>query len=56
MLYMDDMLIACHNIYKISYLKGLLSSESDMKDLGDAMKILGMEIIRDKRIKLMFLT
>lgn len=29
-------------------LKILLNSEFDMKDLGDAKKILGMEITRDK--------
>ncbi|KAH9767170.1 hypothetical protein KPL71_011175 [Citrus sinensis] len=56
MLYVDDMLIACHSINEISHLKDLLSSEFDMKDLGAARKILGMEIIRDRRRKLMFLT
>ncbi|KAH9782240.1 hypothetical protein KPL71_008811 [Citrus sinensis] len=56
MLYVDDMLIACHSIDEISHLKNLLSSEFDMKDLEAARKILGMEIIRDRRRKLMFLT
>ncbi|KAH9717204.1 hypothetical protein KPL71_021739 [Citrus sinensis] len=56
MLYVDDMLIACHSINEISHLKDLLSSEFDMKDLGVARKILGMEIIRDRRRKLIFLT
>ena len=37
--YVDDMLIACHNIYEISHLKGLLSSEFNMKDLGAARKL-----------------
>ncbi|KAH9678410.1 hypothetical protein KPL71_025698 [Citrus sinensis] len=40
MLYVDDMLIACHNINEISHLKDLLSSEFDMKDLGATRKIL----------------
>ena len=53
MLYMDDML---YNIDGISHLKDLLSNEFDMKDLEAARKILGMEIIRDRRRKLMFLT
>ncbi|KAH9686822.1 hypothetical protein KPL70_014523 [Citrus sinensis] len=34
MMYVDDMLIACHSIDEISHLKDLLSSEFDMKDLG----------------------
>ena len=56
MLYVDDMLIPCHSIDEIGHLKDLLSSEFDMKDLGAARKILGIEIIRDRRRKLMFLT
>ncbi|KAH9658076.1 Integrase catalytic domain-containing protein [Citrus sinensis] len=56
MLYVDDMLIVCHSIDEINHLKDLLSSEFDMKDLGAVRKILGMEIIRDKKRKLMFLT
>ena len=47
MLYVDDMLIACGDISKINELKGMLSSEFYMKDLGAAKKILGMEIKRD---------
>ncbi|KAH9658994.1 hypothetical protein KPL70_023693 [Citrus sinensis] len=56
MLYVDDMLIAYHSIDEINHLKGLLSSKFDMKDLRAARKILGMEIIKDRRRKLMFLT
>ena len=52
LLYVDDMLI----IDEYNHLKGLLSSEFDMKDLGAARKILGIEIIKDRRRKLMFLT
>ncbi|GJW07711.1 retrotransposon protein, putative, ty1-copia subclass [Tanacetum coccineum] len=33
---------------KIEYTKGLLRKEFDMKELGPARKILGMEIVRDK--------
>jgi hypothetical protein len=36
--------------------KKLLSSEFDMKDLGAAMKILGMEFTRDKKANLLFLS
>nr|GEX89957.1 retrovirus-related Pol polyprotein from transposon TNT 1-94 [Tanacetum cinerariifolium] len=42
------MLIACKSKSKIEYTKGLLRKEFDMKELGPARKILGMEIIRDK--------
>uniref|UniRef100_A0A3Q7EE90 Reverse transcriptase Ty1/copia-type domain-containing protein n=1 Tax=Solanum lycopersicum TaxID=4081 RepID=A0A3Q7EE90_SOLLC len=47
LLYIDDMLIAANNITEINILKKLLSKEFDMKDLGVAKKILGMEISRE---------
>ena len=50
MLYVDDMLIAAKSRKEITIVKKLLSSEFDMKDLGVAKKILGMEITRDKKI------
>jgi hypothetical protein len=49
MLYVDDMLIACRDMSKINELKRLLGREFDMKDLGVAKKILGMEIKRDRK-------
>ena len=48
LLYVDDMLIAGKNIDDIVELKALLGKEFDMKDLGAAKKILGMEIRRDR--------
>lgn len=48
LLYVDDMLIASRNKSEIERLKQKLSSEFEMKDLGDAKKILGMEIQRDR--------
>ena len=48
LLYVDDMLIASKNKREIDRLKAQLSSEFEMKDLGEAKKILGMEIKRDK--------
>ena len=42
------MLIAAKSKKEITTLKKLLSSEFEMKDLGAAKKILGMEITRDK--------
>nr|GEU79295.1 retrotransposon protein, putative, Ty1-copia subclass [Tanacetum cinerariifolium] len=46
--YVDDMLIACKSKSEIEYTKGLLLKEFDMKELGPARKILGMEIVRDR--------
>lgn len=56
LLYLDNMLITCHDILEIDYLKSLLRSESKLKDLRAAKKIFRMEIIRNKKIKAMFLT
>uniref|UniRef100_A0A3Q7ETH7 Reverse transcriptase Ty1/copia-type domain-containing protein n=1 Tax=Solanum lycopersicum TaxID=4081 RepID=A0A3Q7ETH7_SOLLC len=55
-LYVDDMLIASKKKYDIQKLKGLLSAEFEMKDLGAARKILGMEIIRDRERRKLFLS
>uniref|UniRef100_A0A3Q7IAK2 Reverse transcriptase Ty1/copia-type domain-containing protein n=1 Tax=Solanum lycopersicum TaxID=4081 RepID=A0A3Q7IAK2_SOLLC len=52
----DDMLIAAKKKYDIQKLKGLLSAEFEMKDLGAAWKILGMEIIRDRERRKLFLS
>ncbi|GKE72485.1 retrotransposon protein, putative, ty1-copia subclass [Tanacetum coccineum] len=43
----DDMLIACKSKADIGSTKSLLKKEFDMKELGEAKKILGMEIVRD---------
>ena len=43
-LYVDDMLIAYRSQTKIEKLKSQLNREFEMKDLGEAKKILGMEI------------
>lgn len=56
LLYVDDMLVACKFMDKIKALKQLLNSEFDMKDLGQAKKILGMEIRRNMEKRIMFLT
>ena len=49
LLYFDDMLIASRNQGEICILKAQLSKEFKMKDLGEAKKILGMEIVRDRQ-------
>ena len=56
LLYVDDMLVACKNMIEIHNLKKLLASEFDMKDLGEAKKILGMEIIRDRNAGVLYLS
>ncbi|GMI75420.1 cysteine-rich RLK (RECEPTOR-like protein kinase) 8 [Hibiscus trionum] len=49
LLYVDDMLIASKSQQEIDNLKAQLNQEFEMKDLGEAKKILGMEISRDRR-------
>jgi hypothetical protein len=46
-LYVDDMLLVGNNMDVIKEVKSQLSSKFDMKDLGAANFILGMEIKRD---------
>ena len=53
-LYVDDMLIAGHSKKDITDLKQKLSSQFDMKDLGDAHHILGMCITRDQKQGLLY--
>nr|GFA02670.1 retrovirus-related Pol polyprotein from transposon TNT 1-94 [Tanacetum cinerariifolium] len=48
LMYVDDMLIACKSKPEIEYTKGLLQKEFDMKKLGPAWKIFGMEIVKDR--------
>ncbi|KAH9717385.1 hypothetical protein KPL71_021793 [Citrus sinensis] len=56
LLYVDDMLIASKNRDEIERLKKQLASEFEMKDLGDAQRILGMKIHRDKKNESVWLT
>jgi len=44
LLYVDDMLIVFKNRSAIKKLKNDLFSEFEMKDLGEAKKVLGMKI------------
>jgi hypothetical protein len=50
------MLIAVKSMKKIAALKAQVSSEFDMKDLGAAKKILGIEIVRDRKSRLLYLS
>jgi hypothetical protein len=56
LLYVDDMLIAAKSIVDVNKLKVLLNRKFDMKDLGAAKKILGMEIRRDRDAKRLWLS
>nr|GEY83317.1 retrotransposon protein, putative, Ty1-copia subclass [Tanacetum cinerariifolium] len=53
LLYVDDMLIAYKRKAEIVSTKSLLKKEFNMKELGEAKKILGMEIVRDQSRKIM---
>ena len=48
--YVGDMLIVVKTMIGVNKLKALLSIEFDMKNLGVAKKLLGMEIRRDRAL------
>ena len=56
LLYIDDMLVADPNKDRVQELKARLDREFEMKDLGPANKILGMEIHRDRNNKRIWLS
>ena len=56
LLYVDDMLIASKDKGEIRKVKAQLSKEFEMKDLGSAKKILGMEILRDGKVGKLYLS
>ena len=56
LLYVDDMLIAAKDMKEIQKLKDQLKAEFEMKDLGAAKKILGMEIVRDRKSRVLHLS
>nr|GEW44781.1 retrotransposon protein, putative, Ty1-copia subclass [Tanacetum cinerariifolium] len=53
LLYVENILIACKSKAEIGSTKSLLKKEFDMKELGEAKKILGMEIIGDRIRKIL---
>ncbi|CAM8885204.1 unnamed protein product [Rhodiola kirilowii] len=55
LLYVDDMILACNNMKAITNLKEQLATNFEMKDLGAAKKILGMQIMRDRKLGTLFL-
>ena len=48
LLYVDNMLIVAKSKEDIRIVKAQLNNEFEMKDLGAAKKILGMQILRDR--------
>ena len=56
LLYVDDMLIAAQHMHDIVSLKALLGQDFDMKDLGAANRILGMEIHRNRSSRKLWLS
>ncbi|KAH9681068.1 hypothetical protein KPL71_026802 [Citrus sinensis] len=56
LLYVDDMLVAGPNKDRIQKLKAQLAREFEMKDLGPANKILGMQIYRDRNNRKIWLS
>ncbi|KAE8715970.1 hypothetical protein F3Y22_tig00110156pilonHSYRG00076 [Hibiscus syriacus] len=56
LLYVDDILVASKSKEEVQEIKDMLNSEFDRKDLGLATKILGMEIIRDRKKSRLFLS
>ena len=56
LLYVVDMLIVGQGEKFISRLKGELAQSFEVKDLGDASQILGMQIVRDRKSKKLWLS
>ena len=56
LLYVDDMLIMGQDMSKISKLKLELSKSFAIKDLGPAKQILGIRIVRDRSLELIWLS
>jgi hypothetical protein len=50
------MLIAAKDMKEIQKLKDQLKADFEMKDLGAAKKILGMEIVRDRKSRILHLS
>ncbi|KAK2414734.1 secreted RxLR effector protein [Trifolium repens] len=56
LLYVDDILMASSDKHEIQKLKEMLNGEFEMKDLGSAKRILGMDILRDRSKGELFLS
>lgn len=56
LLYVHDMLVTCKDMAEIEKLKSELNKAFEMKNLGAAKRILGMEIRRNRSYKELFLS
>ena len=55
-LYMDDILLIGNDVGKLSEVKVWLAKQFDMKDLGEAAYVLGIQIFRDRKNKYLALS
>ena len=55
-LYVDDILLIGNDVEKLSNVKKWLAKQFQMKDLGEASYVLGIQIIRDRSKKLLALS
>ena len=55
-LYVDDILLIGNDVEKLSNVKKWLAKQFQMKDLGETSYVLGIQIIRDRRNKLLALS
>ena len=55
-LYVDDILLIGNNVKKLSDIKNWLGTKFQMKDLGEASYVLGIQIIRDRKNKMLALS
>ena len=55
-LYVDDILLIRNDVETLSNVKKWLAEQFQMKDLGEAGYILGIQIIRDRKNKLLALS
>ena len=55
LLYVDDMLLSGPDVEEVRKVKMQLKANFEMKDLGNARKILGMDIVRDRSKKKLWL-
>ena len=55
-LYVDDILLIGNNVVKLSKVKSWLAEQLKMKDLGNASYVLGIQIVRNRKNKLLALS
>ena len=55
-LYVDDILLIGNDVAALSTIRVWLANTFDMKDLGEASYILGMKLIRDRKLRIMGLS